>query len=60
MNILQQMVVQLRSDFTKNGEKVLYQESFFDEWVENTMPAGRELCLNLIKLFLKEADRQFN
>ncbi|GEN47738.1 hypothetical protein FD11_GL000860 [Ligilactobacillus pobuzihii E100301 = KCTC 13174] len=54
------MVAQLWSDFNKNGEKVLYQESFFDEWVENTMSAGRELCLNLINLFLKEADRQFN
>ncbi|HIZ95990.1 MAG TPA: ISLre2 family transposase [Candidatus Ligilactobacillus excrementavium] len=59
MNILQQMVAQLWSDFTKNGEKVLYQESSFDDWVENTMTAGRELCLNLIKLFLEEADRQF-
>lgn len=59
MNILQQMSEQMWANFTKNGEKVLYQDLAFDDWIENTMAAGRKLCLNLIRVFLEEADRQF-
>lgn len=59
MNILQQMSEEMWTDFTKNGEKVLDQALTFDEWIENTMTAGRKLCLNLIRAFLEEADRKF-
>lgn len=59
MKILQQMLDKLWLDLTQNGEKVLHQELGFDDWLELTMSTGRSLCLNLIKFFLEEADRQF-
>ena len=59
MNILQQLTEKMWTNFTENGEKVLYQELSLDEWLEITMSKGRELLLSLIKAFLEEADRQF-
>lgn len=59
MNILQQMSEEMWTYLTKNGEKVLDQALTFDEWIENTMAAGRKLCLNLIRAFLEEVDRKF-
>lgn len=43
------------TNFIKNGEKVLHQELFLDEWLETMMNEGRELLLSLITAFLEEA-----